>query len=187
MLIGETESVQKENEIFIKKALGLIPDEDEGKDEQVEEDSFEKLKEKELPKGVKITNFELDNKYMYDDPIDTEPIFIPDDNTRDKVDNTIDNIDVLDVDVQMFEQHEKQEEQIEKKIEEKSSDEPPMNTQPIDSQIPSVSVNVVDSQKEKTDEEVLVNEQNMETQPPPVKETTKEEKTEEDNTEKEKT
>ncbi|XP_059068448.1 uncharacterized protein LOC131858966 [Cryptomeria japonica] len=105
MLIGETESVQKETKMLIKKALGLILDEEEEK--QIEEDSSKKLKVEELPKGVKIIYFELDDKYMYDDPIDTELIFIPNYNTRDNVDTTIGNIDVFDVDVHMFEQHEK--------------------------------------------------------------------------------
>lgn len=130
MLIGETESIQKETKILIKKALGLILDEEEEKDEQVEEDSSERLKEEEIPKGVKIIDFELDNKYMQDDPIDTESTIIANDNTGDNVDNTINNIDVFDVDVQMFEQHEQQQEQVEKKSEEKSSDEPPVNAQP---------------------------------------------------------
>lgn len=174
MLIGETESVQKETEMLIKKALGLIPNEE---DEQVEEGSSKKFKSEELPKFVKITYFEPNNKYMQDDLIDTKPIFIHDDNTGDNVDN----IDVFDVDVQIFEQHEQQEEQVEKKTEEKSTDEPPMSTHPNDTQIPSINVNVDDSQKEKTgekkDEEVSVNEQNVETQPPPVKDTMEEEKT----------
>ncbi|XP_059073796.1 uncharacterized protein LOC131874436 [Cryptomeria japonica] len=150
MLIGETESVQKETEILIKKALDLIPD--EKKDEQVEEGCSKKFKSEELPKGVKIIDFEPDNKYMQDDPIDTEPIFIPNDNTRDNIDNTIGNIDVFDVDVQMFEQHEQQEEQVEKKTEEKSYDEPPVNTQPTQISSIDVNVNICDSQKEKVDE-----------------------------------
>lgn len=77
---------------------------------------------------------------------------------------------------------------MEKKNEEKSFDEPLVNTQPTNSQIPSVSVNVDDSQKEKTnektEEEVPVNKQNVEIQPPLVKDTTKEEKTKEDKTKK---
>lgn len=65
-----------------------------------------------------------------------------------------------------------------------------MNTQLTDNQIPSVSVNVDDNQKEKTtkrtDEEVPVNEHNVEIQTPPIKDTTKGEKLEVDKTEKEK-
>lgn len=37
MLVGETESVQKETEILVKKALGLIPNEEEEKDEVIED------------------------------------------------------------------------------------------------------------------------------------------------------
>ncbi|XP_059078226.1 uncharacterized protein LOC131876767 [Cryptomeria japonica] len=198
----KTEVKKDEEEKAMKKDKAFVDDDDsisitgpidvdEEKDEQVEEDNSENLKAEELPKAIKITNFESDNKYMYDDPIDTEPTFIPNDNTRDNVENTIDNIDVLDVDVQMFEQREQKEEQVENQTKEKSSDEPPMNTQPTDSQIPSVSVNFDDRQKEKTvektDEEVPANEQNVETQPPLVKDTTDEEKIEEYKTEKEKT
>ncbi|XP_059067843.1 uncharacterized protein LOC131858575 [Cryptomeria japonica] len=88
---------------------------------------------------------------------------------------------------------EDKEEQLEKKYEEKSSDEPLVNTWPNDTQTRLISVNVDidDSQKEKTgekkDEEASLNEKNVETQPPPVKDTTEEEKTEEDKTKKEKT
>ncbi|XP_059068885.1 uncharacterized protein LOC131859307 [Cryptomeria japonica] len=100
--------------------------------------------------------------------------------------------DVFDVDVQMFKQHEQQEEQVEKKTEGKSSNEPPMNMQPNDTKTPSVSanVNIDDNQKENTDEntdeEVPMNEQNVETKPPPIKDTTEEDKTEKEKTEKEK-
>lgn len=37
--------------------------------EQVEKDSSKKIKAEELRKGVKIIDFEPDNKYMQDDPI----------------------------------------------------------------------------------------------------------------------
>ncbi|XP_059066441.1 uncharacterized protein LOC131857749 [Cryptomeria japonica] len=110
----------------------------EEEEKQAEKDSFEKFKSKEIPKGVKIIDFELDNKYMQDDSIDTELILIPDDNIKDNVDNTIGNVDV-----QMFEHHEKQEEQVEKKTEEKSFDEPSDNAQPTDTQIPSEAVTEV--------------------------------------------
>ncbi|XP_059078116.1 alpha pinene synthase, chloroplastic-like [Cryptomeria japonica] len=77
------------------------------------------------------------NKHMQDDPIDTEAEIIPDDNTGDNIDNTVGNIYVFDVDVQMFDQHEQQEEQVENKTKEKSTDEPSVNTQPNDTQTPS--------------------------------------------------
>ncbi|XP_059064805.1 uncharacterized protein LOC131856871 [Cryptomeria japonica] len=146
MLIGETVSVQKETKMLIKKALGLILKEE--KDEQVEEDSFEKFKSEELPKGVKVMDFELDNKYMQDDPIDTESTIIPDDDTRDNVDNNVDNIDAFDVDVQIFEQHEQQEEQVENKTEEKSSDEPPQAYEESEAILATHEMGTVDAMEE---------------------------------------
>ncbi|XP_059069509.1 DEK domain-containing chromatin-associated protein 4-like [Cryptomeria japonica] len=191
MLIGETESIQKETEMLIKKALDLILDEED--DEQVEEGSLE-----ELHKGVKIIDFELDKKYLYDDLVDTKPVVIPDDDTSDvdatnNFDNTADNIDVFDVYVQMFEQHEQQKEQVENKeerAEDKSTIEQPVNarstitqTKPI---IVNADINVIvaidDNQMDKTDEkkaeEAPAKEQNVEDQSPPDKVITKEEKTE---------
>ncbi|XP_057873186.1 uncharacterized protein LOC131079291 [Cryptomeria japonica] len=72
IIIRETESVQKETDILMKNALSLIPDEEEDKDEEIEDDTPVKPKYKELPEGVMIIDFEPDNKYMQDDHIDTE-------------------------------------------------------------------------------------------------------------------
>lgn len=96
MLIGETESVQKETKFFIKKALGLTPNEEDEKDEEIEQEKSEKFKSRELPKGVKITNFEPNNNYLYDNSIDIEAVDISNDNDTDNVANTADNIDVVD-------------------------------------------------------------------------------------------
>lgn len=54
-------------------------------------------KSEELPEGVKIIDFEPDNKYMQDGPIDTEPIDIIDDDTidADNIVNTADNVDTF--------------------------------------------------------------------------------------------
>ncbi|XP_059077936.1 uncharacterized protein LOC131876529 [Cryptomeria japonica] len=105
ILVGETESVQKETKSLVKKALGLIPNEEEKKDEVIEDNTPKKPKLEEFPKGVKITDFELDNKYMQDDPIDTESIDIIDDDIDDanNVANTFDNTNIFEVDVQKFE------------------------------------------------------------------------------------
>lgn len=83
----------------MKKTLGLIPNREEEKDEVIEDNTPEKPKLEEIPKGVNITEFEPNNKYMQDDLID-----ITNDDTcdADNVANTTDNVDVFEVDVQMF-------------------------------------------------------------------------------------
>lgn len=93
MLIGDTELVQKETEILIKKSLGLIPEEEE-KDEEDEDDTPNKLKGEDFPKGVKPTYLESDNKYLYNDPIDTKPIDI---SNNDDTDNAVNNDTILTI------------------------------------------------------------------------------------------
>ncbi|XP_057847461.2 actin cytoskeleton-regulatory complex protein PAN1-like [Cryptomeria japonica] len=147
--------------------MGLIPKEEE-KDKEDKDDTPDKLKEEDFPKGVKLIDLELDNKYLYNDPIDTKPIDILDDvdnsnivnndidnveNTRDNVVNIADNVDVFEVCVQMDDPQEKQ--------------------QDVNNEDTNVNDAINDSQKvmaeEKKAEEASATEQSVEMQPPLVK------------------
>lgn len=182
MLICDTESVQK-GTILIKKSLGLIPEVEE-KDEEDEDDTPDKLKGEDFPEGVKPTDLESDNKYLYNDPVNTKPIdILNDDDIGNVVNNDTNNVNVVDIDVQMDDPQEKQDVNNEGEREtDKSSSEQPVNAQSIGTQTPPISVTIDtnvndainDSQKdmveEKKVEEALTTEQNMEMQPPPIKE-----------------
>ncbi|XP_059065914.1 uncharacterized protein LOC131857400 [Cryptomeria japonica] len=61
LLIGETQSVHEETEKILKKILVLIPDEEEVNDE------LEWPKAENIPEGMKISDFELDEIMMGDD------------------------------------------------------------------------------------------------------------------------
>ncbi|XP_057834752.2 midasin-like [Cryptomeria japonica] len=198
MLVEETKSVQKEIEILVKKALGPIPNEEEEKDEVIEDITSDKPNAEELPKGVKIIDFELDNKYMQDDPSDTESVYIIDGDTSDanNVANTTDNVDVFEVDVKMFDaQQEQVENKGEEKEVEKSSTEQLVSAQSIETQTAlvnasanaNVKVSTKDNQKDSVDkeEEVPGTEQTIEN-PQPVKDTTNKEETIKDEEEKKK-
>ncbi|XP_059073196.1 uncharacterized protein LOC131874011 [Cryptomeria japonica] len=140
--------------------------------------------------GVKPTDFEPNNKYLYDDPVDIEPIDITDDDTGDvdNIVNTADNVDVFEVDEWILDT---QQEQVENKGEEneadKSSTKQPVNAQSRETQTTPINVSAVanvnitteDNQKDSNDkeEEASVKEQTVEN-PQPVKDTTKEEEIE---------
>ncbi|XP_059064903.1 uncharacterized protein LOC131856953 [Cryptomeria japonica] len=134
---------------------GLIPEEEEEKDKEDKDNTPDKLKGEDFLEGVKPTDLEPDNKYLYDDPVDTKPIDIPDDddtsnavnndidnvhNTGDNVANTADNVDFFEVDIQMDDPQEKQQDvnnEGEKEID-KSSSEQPVNAQSAGTQNPLV-------------------------------------------------
>ncbi|XP_057822551.2 uncharacterized protein LOC131034953 [Cryptomeria japonica] len=121
---------------------------------------------------------------MYDDPVDTKPIDITDDDigNYDNVVKTADNIDVSKVDVQMFETQQEREENKDDKIaKDKCSTEQPVNAQSTETQTTLVNNDKVDKEKEAP-----VKEQTVEN-PPSVKDTTNEEKTKKDKEEEKET
>ncbi|XP_059066400.1 uncharacterized protein LOC131857713 [Cryptomeria japonica] len=134
ILIGETQSVHEETKQILKKVLGLILDEEE----EVKEVELGKFEAEDLFDGFKITDFKLD-----DQPGNTQTeleIIHDDDDTGNNDDaDATDNVNVQDVDTQMFEQHEQEHGQREKKNEEENKDEePPIATQTIDTHPPLV-------------------------------------------------
>lgn len=174
MLISETQSVQQETKILLKKALGLIPTEEE----YVKDVEPVKLKRECFPEGMKPTNFKPDEIVLDDQPVNTQtkPMFIHDDDIGDNIDNTANNIDVYDVDVQMFEQHEKNQAQEGQKDEgEKKDEEPPIENQSVDTQPPPKKDNNEEKQEEEKNEEI---EKEKEEEKTENKEGTKENKAE---------
>ncbi|XP_057826103.2 uncharacterized protein LOC131037880 [Cryptomeria japonica] len=162
MLIGETQSVQKETKILIKKYLGLIPI-DEEKDE---EEKSETLKEEDLLDDVQIEDLQLDEILLDDQLVNTqtELVIIPNNDigNGDDIDNGVDaniadNIDMKHVNVQMTEEQEQEQGQEERKIEEEKSsyepsDEPPVNAPTTDTQPPPVKSSNEENQKEKLED-----------------------------------
>ncbi|XP_057828533.1 uncharacterized protein LOC131039712 [Cryptomeria japonica] len=101
------------------------------------------LKGGDFLEGIKPTDFKLDDIVLDDQSVNTqtELVFIPDDDNGDNVDNTSDNIDVYDVDVQMSEQHEKNQEHEGKRDEEEKKDEEPLvDNQTVDTQTPLIDL-----------------------------------------------
>ncbi|XP_059073401.1 uncharacterized protein LOC131874168 [Cryptomeria japonica] len=64
MLIDETQSVQQETEILLRKSLGLIPTEEE----YDEDDEPEKINGENFPEGVKPIDFDPDDIVLDDQP-----------------------------------------------------------------------------------------------------------------------
>lgn len=158
MLIGETQSVHEEIEQILKKVLGLILDEEE----EVKEVELEKFEAKDLLDGFKITNFKpneivLDNQSVN---TQTELEIIPDDddisNNNDDVDAS-NNVNVQDIDAQMFEKHEQEQGHGEKKNEEEEKDKEPLVViQSFDTRPPLVRETTKDKESEKKEEKKTV-------------------------------